>query len=507
MPDEQYPGVHIEETDGGPRPIEGVPTSVAALVGETERGPITPRLITSYADYRRWFGGVFDTGKYLPHAVTGFFENGGARAFVCRIVGQGAATAEAAFGDFNVRAAGAGRWGNRVLVKISDGTRKNADGSSAGFRLQLAYWDREPVPDFDPFLETAILPRPSHSEDFDNLAAEESSPEFYGRLEPALVVLERAAGAAAGLRPTNGMRFLTGGADGSGAPGVDDYAGLPGGGRATAQGLAALEQDACRDVALVYAPAVAADIAKAVVAHCEKMRFRFAVIDCEKGPQAVPQLNPRVSIADSGFAAFYAPWILAPEPGTGVRMLMPPGGPVLGVYARVDTERGVFKAPANEIVRGAAGLEFDITHALQDVLNPKGVNAIRSFPGRGIRVWGARTLASDALWKYVSVRRLFIFLERSIDEGTRWAVFEPNDSRLWARIADAIRQFLRSQWQTGALQGRTEQEAFFIRCDQSTMTQDDILNGRLVCLVGVAPVRPAEFVIFRIFQHTLESQP
>jgi phage tail sheath protein FI len=179
---------------------------------------------------------------------------------------------------------------------------------------------------------------------------------------------------------------------------------------------------------------------------------------------------------------------------------------VLGVYARSDAERGVFKAPANEILRGALDLEFDIDDNTQDNLNPKGVNVTRNFPGRGIRVWGARTIASNALWKYVSVRRLFIFLERSIYEGTQWVVFEPNDDRLWARVIDTIRLFLRAQWRLGALFGRTEQEAFFITCDRTTMTQDDILNGRLICEIGIAPVRPAEFVIFRIFQNTAEAQ-
>jgi phage tail sheath protein FI len=166
----------------------------------------------------------------------------------------------------------------------------------------------------------------------------------------------------------------------------------------------------------------------------------------------------------------------------------------------------VFKAPANEIVRGALGLEYDINDRMQDDLNPKGVNVIRAFPGRGIRVWGARTMTSNALWKYVSVRRLFIFLERSIYEGTQWVVFEPNDDKLWARVTDTIRLFLRGQWRLGALFGRTEAEAFFITCDRTTMTQDDILNGRLICEIGIAPVRPAEFVIFRIFQNTAEAQ-
>ena len=195
-----------------------------------------------------------------------------------------------------------------------------------------------------------------------------------------------------------------------------------------------------------------------------------------------------------------------PTPEPGPPRLIPPGGHVLGVYARTDSERGVFKAPANEVLRGVLDLEFAIDDATQDVLNPRGVNVTRNFPGRGIRVWGARTISSNALWKYVSVRRLFIFLERSIYEGTQWVVFEPNDDRLWARVVDTIRLFLRDQWRLGALFGRTEQEAFFITCDRTTMTLDDILNGRLICEIGVAPVRPAEFVVFRIFQSTAESQ-
>jgi uncharacterized protein len=157
-------------------------------------------------------------------------------------------------------------------------------------------------------------------------------------------------------------------------------------------------------------------------------------------------------------------------------------------------------------VRGVLDLEFDINDRVQDVLNPRGVNVIRRFPGRGIRIWGARTLTSNALWKYISVRRLFIFLERSIYEGTQWVVFEPNDPRLWARVTDTIRLFLRGQWRLGALHGRTEDQAFFITCDERVMSQDDILNGRLICEIGIAPVRPAEFVVFRIFQHTAEAQ-
>jgi phage tail sheath protein FI len=522
MPEYLHPGVYIEEIERGPRPIEGVPTSTAALLGEAERGSTTPRLVTSYKDYQRWFGDVFNPSKFLPYAASGFFENGGKRAFIARLVGDASTIASAVFGDFVVRAAGPGLWGTRVKVKISDSTTKNGDGTPVGFRLQLAYWGSEPVPNFDPFADRITPPRPALIEDFDDLVTDESSPDYYGKRVPfidlekgetnqgpessALGILVRNSGVPAGTRPGNGTQVLAGGADDAAALGVDDFNGDPVPNGRGAQGLAALELDPYRDVALVYAPNVSTDIAKAIVAHCERLRFRFAVIDSDKGQSSTTALNPRDTVTDSSYAAFYYPWIITADPRTGARKLIPPGGTVLGVYARSDTERGVFKAPANEIVRGALALEYDINDNMQDDLNPKGVNVIRSFPGRGIRVWGARTITSNALWKYVSVRRLFIFLERSIYEGTQWVVFEPNDDKLWARVIDTIRLFLRSQWRLSALFGRTEQEAFFITCDRTTMSQDDILNGRLICEIGIAPVRPAEFVIFRIFQNTAEPQ-
>jgi phage tail sheath protein FI len=308
-------------------------------------------------------------------------------------------------------------------------------------------------------------------------------------------------------RPANGAatQLAANGIDGAANLDVADFEGKDIPPRAKPQGLAALELDPYRDVALVYAPGASVEVNKKVIEHCERLRFRFAVVDPDRTVN-ITDFLPRGSITDTKYAALYYPWIHISDPQTGARKIVPPGGHVLGVYARSDSERGVFKAPANEILRGVLELTADIDDNKQDTLNPRGVNAIRQFPERGIRVWGARTLTSDALWKYVSVRRLFIFLERSIYEGTQWVVFEPNDDRLWARVIDTIRLFLRTQWRLGALFGRTEEEAFFITCDRTTMTQDDILNGRLICEIGIAPVRPAEFVIFRIFQHTAEAQ-
>jgi phage tail sheath protein FI len=186
-------------------------------------------------------------------------------------------------------------------------------------------------------------------------------------------------------------------------------------------------------------------------------------------------------------------------------LLLPPSGFVAGIYGRTDAERGVFKAPANEPVLGLAGFESNITTARQDVLNPEGINALRFFPDRGFRVWGARTLSSDPEWKYVNVRRLFIFIEHSLQRGTQWAVFEPNNPMLWANIRQTIEDFLLVQWRDGALIGATPAQAYFVRCDRTTMTQNDLDNGRLIALVGIAPTTPAEFVIFRIGQWTADA--
>jgi phage tail sheath protein FI len=507
-----HPGVYIEEIERGPKPIEGVPTSTAAFIGETERGPTKPRLVTSYKDYVRWFGGVFGANKFMPYAVNGFFENGGKRMYVARVTDDAASAAEAAFGNFVIKAVGPGAWGRRVFVKVEDSSTLRPGPNNTlvpvGVKLRVAYYSAPPVGNpADWFANPSKPPFPSAAETFDDLDADEASPNYwYKRLyeSSALIEVTRPAGPATSLPAKQFAQLAQNGADGN-ALDVADFQGrvqLPQ--RATPQGLAALELDPYREVALVYAPGAAVVVNKAVITHCENLKYRFAVVDPDLN--VTTNFRPRSEIQDTKYAALYYPWIHVSDPQTGARKIVPPGGHVLGVYARTDAERGVFKAPANEILRGALDLTAETDDSTQDVLNPRGINAIRKFPERGIRVWGARTLTSDALWKYVSVRRLFIFLERSIYEGTQWVVFEPNDDRLWARVIDTIRLFLRSQWRLGALFGRTEDEAFFITCDRTTMTQDDILNGRLICEIGIAPVRPAEFVIFRIFQNTAEAQ-
>lgn len=515
MPEYLHPGVYIEEIERGPKPIEGVPTSTAAFIGETERGPTKPRLVTSYKDYQRWFGGVFGDDKFMPYAVNGFFENGGKRLYVCRVTDDAAKPAEAVIGNFTVRAVGPGSWGKRVYFQIADGSTKKAgaDGKpvAVGFRLLLAYFSAPPTKkDLEWFESPSTAPPPAYFEIFDDLETDAASPNYWDkrlRDNSALAELLHKDTAPANERPANAAAapLAANGIDGAANLDAADFEGKETPPRTKPQGLAALELDPYREVALVYAPGASIEVNKKVIEHCERLRFRFAVADPDKSVN-ITDFLPRSAIADTMYGALYYPWIAISDPRTGARKVVPPGGHVLGVYARTDAERGVFKAPANEILRGVIELTADIDDNKQDALNPRGVNAIRQFPERGIRIWGARTMTSNALWKYVSVRRLFIFLERSIYEGTQWVVFEPNDDRLWARVIDTIRLFLRTQWRLGALFGRTEEEAFFITCDRTTMTQDDILNGRLICEIGIAPVRPAEFVIFRIFQNTAEAQ-
>jgi phage tail sheath protein FI len=229
---------------------------------------------------------------------------------------------------------------------------------------------------------------------------------------------------------------------------------------------------------------------------------RFAVLDIPQNSKKIDDVTNHRNIFDSHFAALYHPWLEVFDPLDKKNIAIPPSGSVAGIYARSDNTRGVHKAPANEVVRACTGLDCQYNKGEQDILNPKGVNLIRVFPGQGIRVWGARTCSSNSLWKYVNVRRLFIFIEESIKANTNWVVFEPNDEMLWTRVKRTIDVFLENVWKSGALMGGSPNEAFYVDVGRSTMSQDDIDNGRLICVIGVAPVKPAEFVIFRITQKT-----
>ena len=268
-------------------------------------------------------------------------------------------------------------------------------------------------------------------------------------------------------------------------------------GPGTRTGLKAFEE--VEEIAILIAPGQTDPaIQDMVLSHCENMKYRFAVLDSpeviEKG--GVDKLpKPR----DSKYGAYYFPWLEVYDPEKG-NIFVPPSGHVAGVYARVDGERGVHKAPANELVRGALGLRYTITKGEQDILNPKGINCIREFKGRGIRIWGARTISSDPEWRYINVRRLFNMVEHSIEKGTQWVVFEPNDERLWKKVVRNIKAFLSRIYMSGALFGKSPDQAFYVKCDDETNPPEVIDAGQLICEIGMCPVKPAEFVIFRIGQ-------
>ena len=307
---------------------------------------------------------------------------------------------------------------------------------------------------------------------------------------------------------TGGPEFsipLVGGSDGA-MPGAAAY-------QTALNELARLE-----DIAIVAAPGCSAatdfaTIQQALIGHAEARRaYRIAVLDTPPEIEVAGARAVRGQI-DSKYAALYYPWVVVANPlaqpgrdDIPKEITLPPSGFVCGIYARNDVERGVHKAPANEIVRGALRFETDVNFDEQGVLNPIGVNCLRYLSGRGYRVWGARTASSDPEWKYVNIRRYFNYLEASIDRSTQWAVFEPNGERLWANVRQTVTDFLYNEWKNGALLGAKPEEAFFVRCDRSTMTQNDLDNGRLICLIGVAAIKPAEFVIFRIGQKTADAQ-
>lgn len=503
MPEYLAPGVYVEETTFRARSIEGVATSTAAFIGTAERGPITPLRVTSGAEFARWFGAESSAGTYLAEAAAGYFANGGDRLVVCRVVGAQATTAQRAFGGWTVAALGPGAWGDRVWARIDD--EPAAGAAPARVRLRVAYWSTlPPAGAFDPFDASNAARRAAHppavEEDFRTLPAERlgdgASPS----------VLVRLAADAAAAPPAAGSHALTGGSDGAPPPGADDIEGMPTSARRAPQGLAALRDAEFDDVALVYAPAADIDSARRVIAHCEAQRYRFAIVDGSANATdaaALARLDPRATLAASSYAAFYMPWLRVAAGGAGAATRrVPPGGHVAGIYARTDRERGVHKAPANELVQGIAGLAVDPDGADQERLNPRGVNLIRRFEGGGTRLWGARTLANDPEFKYVNLRRTLIYLEHSIDRGTQWAAFEPNGEALWRTVSATVEGFLHDAWRNGVLQGVKPEEAYLVRCDRTTMTQADLDSGRLVCLIGVALVKPSEFVIFRVGQRT-----
>jgi phage tail sheath protein FI len=522
MPEYLSPGVYVEEVDTGNKPIEGVATSTLGFIGLSERGPTAATLVTSFSEYKRQFGS-YRPNYYLAQGIEGFFQNGGKRAFVARVFGTGALPSTLAIAPVTVSAAGPGTWGNRVFVKVTN----SGVGDPNLFKLTVIYYDEETfagppaltqATHIDPTNPKSLLPsnvanrrEPTLVEVYDNLSFNPVASSFYERRVNNASALVRLATAGAPARPANNADEITN-------PGALTAGQIPtlaggtdGAALALANATAALDLlEAVDEIAILCCPDEHsqgfAGITDPLVNQCENLKDRFAILQAPPGAAPATLAVPR----DTKYAGFYYPWIEIRHARLGIPVLIPPGGHVAGIYARSDIERGVHKAPANEVVRGLfndpenpkRGLERQVTKGEHDILNPKGINVIRNFPGRGNVLWGARTMSRDPDWKYVNVRRLFIFMEESIEEATQWVVFEPNDEPLWARVRRSVSDFLTRLWMDGMLQGRSKEEAYFVRCDRTTMTQADIDNGRLIMLIGVAPVKPAEFVIFRIGQWT-----
>ena len=508
-PEYLSPGVYVEEVDRGTKPIEGVGTACAAFVGFAEQGPVNqPTFIPNWTEFANTFGG-FIKGGYLANAIYGYFQNGGGRCFVTRLPGgEEAATEPKAVAalpshtqpsieSLTITALEAGPAGAEISVEVVK--PGGEDISEDLFNLVVRRGATEEV------FENLTFSKAKGTRNVVDVVNKQSKLIQIAEKESTLSLAEKA--------PNPGSYALAVGEVKSTALAKlssDEIVGDA----AERTGISGFEVSeevtmvCCPDLMALYqAGSLSMEGVKAVqvamIAHCENMKDRFAILDCPPGlkPQRVKEWRMTEAGYDTKYGAVYYPWLRVANPaGDGESLLVPPSGYMAGIYARSDTERGVHKAPANEVVRGALGVEMQITKSEQDILNPIGVNCIRAFPGRGIRVWGARTLSSDASWRYINVRRLFNFVEESIKRGTQWVVFEPNDMDLWARIRRDITAFLTMVWRSGALFGATPSQAFYVKCDEENNPPEARDLGQVIIEIGIAPVKPAEFVIFRISQ-------
>lgn len=524
-----------------------------------------PQLVTNFSDFHRIYGGYlseneFGQYRFLSYAVEQFFLNGGSRCFVARIAPEDSKCSKGAVPEtspvLEIMAKNPGVWGDDILITITPSSKvktqvyeilgsgsylvKNSAGFNAG---DIISYDREGERVYSKVIKSRdnvltlsqelpedvedknLLPeRVIYTCEFNMEVKYGDIVEFYENLsfnvETADYVSKKTAGSD--LIVVNSVNLteelkapyeligegkdfvkvvLRGGSNGSvGNISPSDFIGKDNGAGKRTGIQAFVDNDM---VSLMAVPGVTdPNVQLTLVAHCENLASRFAVLDVPREAKKVQDVINHREIVDSNYAAMYHPWIQIFDPLDKKNIMVPPSGAVIGIYARSDNSRGVHKAPANEVVRGCTGLDCQFNKGEQDILNPKGVNLIRAFSGQGIRIWGARTTSADGNWKYINVRRLFIFIEESIKANTSWVVFEPNDENLWVRVQRTISVFLNDLWRNGSLAGSTPDEAFFVNIGRGTMSQSDIDNGRLICVVGVAPVKPAEFVIFRLTQKT-----
>lgn len=533
------PGVYVEEIDRGSRPIEGIQTNIAGFVGFTEdiRGEAQvgkPMLVTSWSQYLEYFAkqgsdGYTNFNAYLPFAVNGWFLNGGGRCWVVSIGNQLPGTEPPPPEETGLKIKTSG--GNRPALLFTMQPDEVENG-----RVDIAILPGEPIPPPEdseaepPFNTgeyfTVVISRDGEElERYENLTMNQEPQEGAGNY--AVTALQESQfvtiadmsqiGQPLARRPANGRYEV------SLPPVVPSAERLPQDvqgvrdDRTGIQGIFEIDEItmlACPDLMRAYEAGVldieqVHGIMELMISLCENSSpnppNRMVVLDPPPDkikPQHVVQWLNQFN-RRSMFAALYYPWIKVANPRNGGRpILVPPCGHMLGVWSRTDETRGVYKAPANETPRGVIGLGYDCNFREQELLNPIGINCIRTFPNRGIRIWGARTLVEPdkTEWRYISVRRLISYVEKSIELGTQWVVFEPNDIDLWERVKRTVNNFLERLWREGALFGASPAEAFYVKCDGELNTPETMMLGRLYIEVGVCPVRPAEFVIFRISQ-------
>jgi phage tail sheath protein FI len=480
-----YPGVYIEEVSSGVRTITGVATSIALFVGWAGRGPTDRAVrISSFGDYQRAFGPL-DKRSLLGYGVRHFFDNGGADAYILRLAGAGALASKAVIGQLTVEASSPGLWGNGYALRIT--LRPAPD--NARFKLEV----------LDKNNNNAVV------ESFENLSMNSTDARF-----AQSVINERSAfikvTVAANTPPPAGTSDLAAGAEGTVlVPGTAGFQTA-----LLAQFGIGTVTDRIDIFNLLCVPGETdAATLGTLQGHCKRRRA-FLVADAS--PTAtVASLNAGLPASltgsDANHSAVFFPWVKAPDPlQDNALVAFPPSGFVAGVFARTDSSRGVWKAPAGSeaSLNGATGLAITMSDAENGQLNPLGINCLRTLPVYGNVVWGSRTMHGQSdrgsEWKYVPVRRMALFLEESLYRGTQWVVFEPNDEPLWAQIRLNIGAFLQGLFRQGAFQGRSPREAYFVKCDRETTTQADINLGIVNILVGFAPLKPAEFVILKLQQ-------
>jgi hypothetical protein len=499
-----------------------VGTSVAAFVGFTEKGPIGRAVrVTNWSQYQDAFGGFIRNG-YTPLAVHGFFMNGGGNCYVIRVGGDAVSTPAqlslpgraAAQESLRFQSRLPGSEGNDIRIEIADEAAPTTEGDTESSEPPA----EDSAESGGRFRVTVRAPGQS-PETFSDLSLSRPDPRYVVDVinqQSLLIEVEDLAPRGVSLAnrmPSAGSYPLAAGAETVTALTPSDFQGDV----AARQGIDGLE--VLDDVTMIAVPDLwrayqdgmldmeaVVSVQKQLIAHCSRMENRVAIIDAppDLAPQEMEQWRRSANlVSDGGYGVLYYPWIKVDDPASKSAVFVPPSGHVAGVWARTDARRGVHKAPANEELLGAIDLETNLTQAELGTLNVQSVNCIRSFPGRGIRIWGARTLAEAASeWRYLNVRRLFNYIKSSVEGGTQWVPFEPNDQRTWAKVRRDVSAFLTRTWTQGALFGATAQEAFYVKCDSETNPQENIDAGILVCEVGIAPVKPAEFVVFRIRQIT-----